>query len=309
MMYQRQIWKQLLSEKILTDPKTHKAFKSSDLYDLFSLQEPAQNSNPETTNIFRDSRVKIQEHLLEKEKLKKEKKLAKLKSKEIFSDEKVEQMKLLAKKLAQDLEKEKKSKMTSYQKELEKQRLEKKMIRDELIKLPPQDLMNLNREKVEIIENPSINKIDDSKASCSFTDALEVADKNAKLYHKLVDGKLKMEIELKEKKVEEKVKKKKNKHREKIDNSGIIDGEKVEGLVKTSTNKKKEETTNDDFILSKLFSNKGVSGALEHESIIGGKVRENNLRISAEANERANKAVVALKKSRLAKWPDRKSVV
>lgn len=55
-MYQRQVWKQLLSNKVLIDPKTQKFFKTSDLYDLFSLQEQT-DSNPETANIFRNSRV------------------------------------------------------------------------------------------------------------------------------------------------------------------------------------------------------------------------------------------------------------
>lgn len=56
-MYQRQVWKQLLSNKVLIDPKTQKFFKTSDLHDLFSLQEQI-TGNPETANIFHNSRVK-----------------------------------------------------------------------------------------------------------------------------------------------------------------------------------------------------------------------------------------------------------
>lgn len=56
-MYQRQIWKQLLSNKILVDPKTQKFFKNSNLHDLFSLQESPDESNSETANIFKNSRV------------------------------------------------------------------------------------------------------------------------------------------------------------------------------------------------------------------------------------------------------------
>lgn len=56
-MYQRQVWKQLLSNKVLLDPKTNRFFKNSDLHDLFSLQE-STGSNPETTNIFHESRVR-----------------------------------------------------------------------------------------------------------------------------------------------------------------------------------------------------------------------------------------------------------
>lgn len=58
-MYQRQVWKQLLSNKVLLDPTTQKFFRSSDLHDLFSLQEK-NDTNPETANIFHNSRVGMQ---------------------------------------------------------------------------------------------------------------------------------------------------------------------------------------------------------------------------------------------------------
>lgn len=59
-MYQRQVWKQLLSNKILLNPQTQRVFKSSNLYDLFSMPEDnvqGSDGNPETANIFRESRV------------------------------------------------------------------------------------------------------------------------------------------------------------------------------------------------------------------------------------------------------------
>lgn len=55
-MYQRQVWKQLLSNKVLLDPKTQKFFKTSDLHDLFSIQD-RHSTNSETANIFKNSRV------------------------------------------------------------------------------------------------------------------------------------------------------------------------------------------------------------------------------------------------------------
>lgn len=56
-MYQRQVWKQLLSNKVLSDPSQRRFFKTSDLHELFSLNEPTRNGNTETTNIFQDSKV------------------------------------------------------------------------------------------------------------------------------------------------------------------------------------------------------------------------------------------------------------
>ncbi|XP_044747303.1 DNA excision repair protein ERCC-6-like [Coccinella septempunctata] len=322
-MYQRQIWKQLLSNKILIDPKTHRAFKSSDLFDLFSLQEPTDNSNPETTNIFHDSRVRIQEKLLEKKKSKKKD----ISGDEIvFSEEKIEKMKLLAQQLAKNITQEKpECSKTSYQKQLEEERLERLRKKEELKKLSVQELLVLNREKAKAKPEDTSNKVDDREIACSFSKALDIAETKAELYNKLMEGKLDVKVleeklnkeKLKEKEAEKSEVKLKNKNKEDkkkdkkekvyIDESGKIDGEKVEGLVKTEKKKSKRNDTHqdsnkDDFILSKLFSSKGVSGALEHDSIIKGSVRQNNLRISSAASEKAQKAMQAITKSRLEKW-------
>ncbi|KAL3288792.1 hypothetical protein HHI36_003226 [Cryptolaemus montrouzieri] len=303
-MYQRQIWKQLLSNKILLDPKTHRAFKSSDLFDLFSLQEPSEQINPETTNIFHDSRVKIQERLLEK---KKNKKTDDTPPQEVvFSEDKIQKMKLLAQQLAKSIT-SKEPKKTPYQMELEEERLEKKKKKEELKKLSIPELLQLNREKANQKVDDTINKVDDHETSCSFSKALEVAETKSNLYRKIVEKKIDVK-QLKEKIEKDIENKEKKKVKEKIviDKSGKVDGEKVEGLVKAEKKKTKAScepgSSNDDFILNKLFSSKGVSGALEHDSVINGSVRQNNLRISTHASEKADKAIQAIKKSRIDKW-------
>lgn len=273
-MYQRQIWKQLLSNKILIDPKTHRAFKSSDLFDLFSLQEPTEKTNPETTNIFHDSRVRIQEKLLEK---KKKKKQNVNQGEIVFSEDKIEKMKLLAQQLAKNITKDKpECSKTSCQKEFEEERLERLKRKEELKKFSPQQLLELNREKAKMKPEDNINKVDDRDISCSFSKALDIAETKAELYNKIMEGKLDVKVLeeklKKEKKIEEeemKVKNKKSKDKKKnrknkviIDESGKVDGEKVEGLVKAEKKKLRADDSNqdaakDDFILGKLFSSKG----------------------------------------------------
>ncbi|XP_045471449.1 DNA excision repair protein ERCC-6-like [Harmonia axyridis] len=318
-IYQRQIWKQLLSNKILVDPKTHRAFKSSDLFDLFSLQEPMGDSNPETTNIFHDSRVKIQERLLKKRK----KEPLDMSNKIVFSEDKKEKMQLLAQQLAKNITKLEGNR-TSYEKHLEEERSERLKKKKELQDFSAPELLELNRKKGEATVDDNTNKIDGSETSCSFSKALDIAETKAELLHKLIDGKLDIKVledKLnREKKEREKnasvIKKQKNevegrKKGEKkkliIDESGKIDGETVEGLVKVEKKKLKRNDANrdikeDDFILSKLFNKKGVSGALEHDSVMKGHVRKNNLRISMTANLEAEKAIQAITKSRLQKW-------
>lgn len=49
-IYQRQLWKQYLTNRVLSDPKQSRFFKSSDLHDLFSLAAPEQPT--ETGEMF-----------------------------------------------------------------------------------------------------------------------------------------------------------------------------------------------------------------------------------------------------------------
>ncbi|CAH0551599.1 unnamed protein product [Brassicogethes aeneus] len=331
-MYQRQVWKQLLSNKILIDPKTHRFFKSSDLYDLFSLQESPENN--ETANIFHDSRVKIQERIQNETKTKRNKK----KSMEVptedlkFTDDKIQAMKDLAKKISAGMTgKKEEVKKTGYQKELDEERQKKLKEKAELKKLTPMELIIYNRKKAEQKQQEALNKIDDLDTNASFSKALEFSEKTSKLYHDLTLKKIK-EIDVKnneeEKKAEkpEKIKRKRSesedeenprkKHKKKskdksknviVDTSRKVDGEEIEGLVKSEITKKKKKEMEksrkeDNFVLEKLFSKKGVSGALEHDTIMQGKRPENSLRIHTEAKNRATKSLEALRKSRVDNW-------
>lgn len=52
-IYQRQIFKEFLSQKILQDPRQRRFFKSNDLHDLFSLGSQ-EDQETETSNLFGD---------------------------------------------------------------------------------------------------------------------------------------------------------------------------------------------------------------------------------------------------------------
>lgn len=57
-IYHRQLWKQYLTNRVLTDPKQSRFFKSSDLYDLFSLTPPDGDST-ETGDLFSGLNLEI----------------------------------------------------------------------------------------------------------------------------------------------------------------------------------------------------------------------------------------------------------
>lgn len=295
-MYQRQVWKQLLSNKVLIDPTTNKFFKSSDLFDLFSLPESPE-AHPETANIFRESRVRMQEKIKEK----------KSTNKVEFSKDKIKAMKDLAQQIAKSLE----PKKDAYQLELQEERNNKLKEKQKLKQLTPQELMEYNRLKASYQEDDKINKIDDAITQNTFEQALEQSSKTATMYRKLTSGQLKAssskEVETSSSS-DKKTKKRKRNKEPSVDTSGKIDGENVEGLVKRETKKvsKRAKTSNnesrDNYILEHLFSKKGVSGALEHESVVNGGKRQQSLKVRGYAEERALKALDALKKSRLSNW-------
>ncbi|XP_032674323.1 DNA excision repair protein ERCC-6-like isoform X2 [Odontomachus brunneus] len=55
-MYHRQIFKLLLSDKVLDEPRQRKLFKTSDLVELFNLNEPINGEASESDRLFKESK-------------------------------------------------------------------------------------------------------------------------------------------------------------------------------------------------------------------------------------------------------------
>ncbi|XP_066151496.1 DNA excision repair protein ERCC-6-like [Euwallacea fornicatus] len=298
-IYQRQVWKQLLSNKVLIDPATNKFFKSSDLFDLFSLPDSPE-AHPETTNIFRDSRVKLQEKIKEKSK-----------SSEVeFSEDKIKAMKELAQRISKSIAAAQPQK-DPYREELEEERMAKLKERQKLKTLSPQQIIKYNKLKVANCEDDSSNKLDGQETRASFAEALDRGSNTAILYRKMISKEIKQkDIKILKRKLHsvpetnnKSAKLAKTSHH--VDTSGLVDGEEVEGLVKREVRKPsslKSGNTQDNYILEHLFSKKGVSGALEHESVLNSGNKPHSLRDRSYADEKAMKALEALKKSRLKAW-------
>nr|XP_022904501.1 DNA excision repair protein ERCC-6-like [Onthophagus taurus] len=317
-IYQRQVWKQLLSNKVLLDPKSQKFFTTSDLHDLFSLQEPNSNDS-ETGNIFKKARVSVQEKL-EKQKQIKETKTKKITEKITFTEDKIEQMKRKAQEIAKNIASKSENdlrnkKKFAYEFEEEMERKHKEAERNFMKKLSPQELMEYNRKKLNENVDSSVNKLDDFKTGASFSQALEICEKTSTIYHRMREEKLDMDkaqdiYEGFTKKIikQPDILKRKNK-KNCIDVSGRVDGEKIENLIKIESRKLTEEENNfndnqDDYVLGKLFSKKGVQSALQHDIIVESNIKERKNRFSAftEAQNKTEIALQALRKSRLRDW-------
>lgn len=56
-MYHRQVFKILLSNKVLEDPRQRRLFRTTDLTELFNLNEPIDGGSSESDQLFRDSKL------------------------------------------------------------------------------------------------------------------------------------------------------------------------------------------------------------------------------------------------------------
>lgn len=82
-MYHRQIFKILLANKVLEDPRQHKLFKTSDLVELFNFNESIDNSSSEIDQLFGQSRLVSSSTKFSPNKIEKMRKLAATLSKNI----------------------------------------------------------------------------------------------------------------------------------------------------------------------------------------------------------------------------------
>lgn len=205
-----------------------------------------------------------------------------------FSEDKIQAMKTLAQQIAKSMSaanpvpNNKPAKKTSYQTELERERQQKLKEREHLKVLDPMKLRLLNRKKLEKHDDSNINKIDGLNTGASFSKALDITEKTAALYHDLNSNKnsgkevleytsLLNEVTMSsaDEKCDDKETSKKQRiklkyqSRMKVDNSEVVDGEVVEGLIKKEVKKdshfktSQKRPSQDDYVLEKLFNKKG----------------------------------------------------
>ncbi|XP_055929962.1 DNA excision repair protein ERCC-6-like isoform X1 [Argiope bruennichi] len=109
-IYHRQIFKQFVTNRVLKDPKQRRFFKSNDLYELFTYSEVGPQGT-ETSCIFAGtgSEIKLKKKFKRPDKsLKKESNSQPVNHSDVavsFTEEKKEQMRMLAKKLSLELAK------------------------------------------------------------------------------------------------------------------------------------------------------------------------------------------------------------
>lgn len=211
----------------------------------------------------------MQKKLDEKRSKKKEK------SAVVFTEDKIQQMRDLAQRISKNIaqnadEKESAKNKSVVQLELEVEKIERKGEKEYIKTLTPIQLREYNKKKNLKMDDDSINEIDGLKTDITFSKALEISEKTAKLH---VDLQKKKDIynNLKnlnnEKMGSYKSEENGMKTKLVIDTSGKIDGETINGLVKAEIKKTKfkknknnnQKETQDEYVLNKLFSKKGIT--------------------------------------------------
>lgn len=299
-IYQRQIFKQLLSNKVLLDPNQKNFLKTSTLQGLFSLEEPDKAGSTETTNIFKHTKVDF-----DKKSTSVDKSLL-LSGGVSFSDSKMDAMK----KLAQEISK--KISMLNENKEVAEDPRER--YKKKLQPPPP-----------PIPEKDPVNMINDLETNTDFATALSEVDivnlysKPSSSYDKKENVFVKSEVseivfvddESDRKNTESDAKthvKKKRKRKDKslkTHSSNNNDIKRHKSSKNTSPNSvvdKSEDQDQDNYVLQKLFAKSGVQSALQHDKVVGLAEREERHRLKTETQQRAIHALKALRKSRVKNW-------
>ncbi|XP_077284904.1 DNA excision repair protein ERCC-6-like [Arctopsyche grandis] len=314
-IYQRQVFKQLLSNKVLLDPNQKNYLKTSNLQGLFCLEEPDKSGSTETANIFKHTKVEPDK------KTKNDKAL--LNGAVSFSSVKMAAMKRLAQEISKKISNNNSTKKNEDKETTEdpRERYKRKL---QLPPPPPEEPpTNLINEKetnldfaaalseVDIVNMCSKPKY---KSPCNIFDTNEDAAEENEEIPKICDN-----ISISDVNIEtvnnqqdsesSKIKQRKRKHKNKSKVSNIkhkknrLDYDKSRKSEKTKSKDSAEsQKVQDNYVLEKLFAKSGVQSALQHDKVVGLAEREERHNLKTETQQRAMYALKALRRSRVKHW-------
>nr|AGC92693.1 DNA excision repair protein ERCC-6-like protein [Heliconius erato] len=305
-IYQRQIFKNFLSNKILVDPNQKNVLTTSNLQTLFNLEDFNYEGDTETTALFKHTKVTLPTKLPHPKGKIKDKTSNKLS----FSKEKLEAMKRKAKEISMKIMKGEKTSTLNINQNDPREMYKKKR---ELILNPP---------KIEEPETKNI--VDDQVTNTPFENILSELDivskhtKNnyeEKLLRDVLNSEMEIDKDLETSADSQNIDKSENDNGETTKlpteqefNTKIKKSRKrrrssseceIENLIKVKKVKNKKDKddklTDDDYVLSKLFAKSAVKNALQHDVVVGLAEKEKRHKIKMEAIKIAKKAVKAIR--------------
>lgn len=235
-IYHRQIFKLLLSNKVLEDPRQRRIFKPTDLVELFNLNEPINGESSESDQLFKDSKLTLTSMKFSTNKIKKMKKLALMLSKNISKCVTINDI----------------TKDGNVKDNLHINQKDNIKVSNEI---KPTTLRNYKSDKTK--EQMSV---EESLYDVENNDTIDVRMNNIN------------EIKLQEKECHRKKHKKKKLRIRKDNVSALFEGEQVSCLIGRrlvkSRIEKSAQDSDDNYVLKKLFANATVSSAFEHAAVL-----------------------------------------
>ncbi|XP_076232564.1 uncharacterized protein LOC143178035 [Calliopsis andreniformis] len=317
-IYHRQIFKLLLSNKVLEDPRQRRLFKTSDLVELFNFNESIDGHSSESDQLFRES------------------KLTPITAK--FSSSKIEKMRKLAMELSKNISKSVSgSASTTQNVSLPENDCASSHNTDQRVNATNKDSLQKTETEVpshEKNENTVIFEVEKNSEESSIGEKeisknIECAAKsNSQSTNNTTEDKDKNSVNIDTKintdKINEtsssiatestvpKVNKTSRKHKRKKSSeledspSAIFEGERVSHLIGRRLGRsepdKPTSAEDDQYVLEKLFAKATVTSAFQHETVLsnsGCNSDDKNL-MQRVARETAQENMNSIRKSR--KW-------
>ncbi|XP_071644690.1 DNA excision repair protein ERCC-6 [Temnothorax longispinosus] len=274
-MYHRQIFKLLLSNKVLDDPRQRRLFKTTDLVELFNLNEPIDGEFSESDRLFRESKYTPVSGGFSLSKIEEMKKLASILSKKISAnvskrDENENANSTCERKSNEENDNSSRVEAPAVENDsLVDQSLSSDRNNTQKTPSKPNEDFNTNSDAT-IERNSNIENENTLKKNNCEQDVIPVRSPNNSSVEKqsnLNDNKIKSSSTRKHKKH------KRDSHSGKTNVSAIFEGERVSCLIgrRLGRSDEKEEsvsTADDDYVLRKLFAKSTVSSAFKHEAVL-----------------------------------------
>lgn len=313
-IYQRQIFKNFLSNKILIDPNQKNVLTTSTLQGLFTLEDLNCEGDTETAALFKHTKVNLTDQVKNKEK-------SKISKSSSFSKRKVEEMRRkareISKKIKSNLE------MASANQEDPREKYKKKrelILNPPIIKEPEINIFdnkitstpfecvlseldivnkhakkdyeeNLIKDVLNSQEDDKINEITGDSQNVKDEESIEVNNKTSERNLQLVTDKIDVLVD--KTRTKEKSKSRKRKYSSECEIENLVKVKKVKH--KKQKKDKDKKCSDDDYVLSKLFAKATVKNALHHDVVVGLAEKEKRHKIRQEAIRTAKKAVRAIK--------------
>ncbi|KZC13269.1 DNA excision repair protein ERCC-6, partial [Dufourea novaeangliae] len=310
-IYHRQIFKLLLSNKVLEDPRQRRLFKTSDLVELFNLHESIDGNSTESDQLFRESKLTPTVAKFSTSKIEKMRKLAATLSKNISQNTSSSAS------ATQCATSSKKSCIRNNDSVQDNMKNINQLSRDSIMEKETETEFHKQNEDTSEIQKDTESNMEESKISESSKDNMSVVNnasysnnnvENKTIYirNETISSNSNENMKGKSNKTHHKHKRKKKSSVTKKDEvSAVFEGERVSYLIgrRLGRSEKDQVTSSEDdqYVLEKLFAKATVTSAFQHETVLSNSAyNTGDDPMRRLARETAQKNMDHIRKSR--KW-------